>query len=140
MNRGFLKGLILIAGVLAVIYLMNRPDGPPGGKVGVVGEADFAAKVLNSPIPVYVDFRSPFCSACRSFRPKFEALSEELDGKAAFFELDINASPAVADRYGIQSIPTTILFMNGTVNGVLSGNVSRNELLSLIRRKAPGVN
>jgi len=140
MTRSFLKGIILIGGVLAVIYFMNRPDGPPGGKVGLVGETDFTEKVLNSPMPVFVDFRSPYCGACRSFRPKFEALSVELDGKAAFFELDINSSPGIADRYGIQSIPTTILFVNGAIQGVLSGNVSKNELLSLIRKRAPGIN
>jgi thioredoxin 1 len=120
--------LAIIALVVGLKYLIDRPDGPPGGKVGVITEAAFGEQVLKSALPVAVEFRSKFCSACKLFRYKFEDASEKYDGRMAFYELDINDSSRIADRYGVEALPTTHIFVDGKVTATLRGNVSQGDL------------
>ena len=120
--------LLIIAVVIGLKYLIDRPDGPPGGKVGVLTEAAFAESVLQSDVPVAVDFRSQFCSACKLFRFKLEDASVKFDGKMKFYELDINEAARTADRYGIEALPTTHIFVGGKIIATLRGNVSKSEL------------
>jgi thioredoxin 1 len=126
--REYWKVAVMTLVVLGAIWYLNKPDGPPGGKVGVLSDASFDREVINSPIPVAVEFRSKFCSACKMFRGKFESASVKFDGKMKFFELDINESSSSADRYGIEALPTIYFFANGKVAGSLRGNVSKDIL------------
>jgi thioredoxin 1 len=123
-----MKVVLIVAAFAGMIYLMNRPDGPPGGKVGVVNDSTFEGEVIKSAVPVAVEFRSRYCSACRMFRGKFESLSEKLDGRMKFYELDINDSAETAGTYGVEALPTTHFFFNGRIVGTLKGNVSRDAL------------
>ncbi|MBI5525524.1 MAG: hypothetical protein HY897_04255 [Deltaproteobacteria bacterium] len=120
--------LAIVAAIVGLKYLIDRPDGPPGGKVGVLGDAAFAAEVLKAETPVAVEFRSRYCSACKMFRGKFEDASLKFDGKMRFFELDINDSPRAADTYRIESLPTTHIFLGGKIFATLRGNVSASEI------------
>lgn len=120
--------LVIIAVVIGLKYLIDRPEGPPGGKVGVLTEAAFGESALGSDVPVAVSFRSKFCSACKLFRSKLEDASVKFDGKMKFYEIDINEASRVADRYGIEALPTTHIFVGGKVTATLRGNVSGGEL------------
>ena len=122
------KVLLIIAAMVALKYAIDMPDGPPGGKVGVLTEAAFADSVLKSGVPVAVDFRSQSCPACKLFRYKFEDASVRYDGKMKFYEFDINDGVATAGRYGIEALPTTHLFVGGRVVATLRGNVSKADL------------
>lgn len=87
----------------------------------------FAADVLESDVPVVVDFHAPWCAPCRVMRPILEGLAEERPG-ARFLALDVDENPYTAARYGILSMPTLIVFRDGRPVLTLVGARSRRRL------------
>ena len=119
---------LIIVGLLGFKFLIDRPDGPPGGKVMVLEESRFNEDVLNAAGPVAVEFRSKYCPACKMFRGKFEDLSVRLDGKMKFYEVDVTEESGAASRYGVEALPTTLFFYEGQVVSTVRGNASKAEL------------
>ncbi len=78
-----------------------------------VNAASFAAEVLQSAVPVIVDFWAPWCGPCRALTPTLEAAERELQGKAKVVKVNIDEQPGLAVQLGVQSIPTLIFFKNG---------------------------
>lgn len=78
-----------------------------------VGDSDFESKVLKSDKPVIVDFWATWCGPCRSIAPVFEKLSDKYEGKLAFAKMDIDQHERTPGRYGVQAIPTLIVFNGG---------------------------
>jgi thioredoxin 1 len=76
-------------------------------------DTSFAADVLKSEQPVVVDFYADWCMPCKMVAPIIESLSKEFD-KVKFVKVDVDANPAVSDKFGIMSIPT-VLFISGGV-------------------------
>jgi thioredoxin 1 len=83
------------------------------GKPIAVDESNFDELVLNSKIPVMVDFWATWCGPCRMVEPIVEELAEEYDGKISVGKVDVDHNPRVASRYGIMSIPSLIVFKDG---------------------------
>ncbi len=86
----------------------------PGTPV-VVTDTSFDQVVRNSKVPVMVDFWAVWCGPCKMVAPVVEQLGREYAGRALMAKLNVDENPAVASRYGIQSIPTLMIFKNGQV-------------------------
>ena len=81
----------------------------------ILTEQNFAQEVINSDIPVLVDFWATWCGPCRMLAPTIAQIAEEQAGKVKVCKLDVDEAPAVAEKYGIANIPTLLVFKNGSV-------------------------
>jgi thioredoxin 1 len=77
-----------------------------------VTDESFETEVLAAGRPVVVDFWAPWCGPCKAIEPALDELAEATD-KVDFVKLDIDENPGIADRYGVLSLPTVILFADG---------------------------
>ena len=80
-----------------------------------VNDSNFDAVVLQSQLPVLVDFWAPWCGPCRAIGPIIDELANEYEGKLSVVKLNVDESPSTPGKYGIRAIPTLILFKNGEV-------------------------
>jgi thioredoxin 1 len=97
-----------------------------------VTDSDFSEKVLESDIPVLVDFWAGWCMPCRLVEPIIEELAEEYDGVVKFARLDVDSNPQTSVRYGIRSIPSLILFRDGKPVSQIIGAMPKLVLKSRI--------
>ena len=97
-----------------------------------VTSADFQSKVLESDVPVLVDFFATWCGPCRMLAPVLEEVAAEVAGKAKVVKLDIDQSPDNAQRYGVMSVPTLIVFENGQVKRQTVGAQPKQNVLALL--------
>jgi thioredoxin 1 len=81
--------------------------------IGHFDDSNFEAEVLNSEIPVLVDFWAEWCAPCHMLTPIINELASQYAGKVKFGKVDCDSAPQIAAQYGIQNIPTVILFENG---------------------------
>jgi thioredoxin 1 len=83
------------------------------GKTIHVTDSDFEEMVLKSELPVLVDFWAPWCGPCRMVAPVLDQIADEREGVLTIAKLNTDENPMIAQRYGIMSIPTMIVFNNG---------------------------
>ena len=81
--------------------------------IDITNQEEFKSKVLDSTVPVVVDFWAEWCGPCKMVAPVFEELSGEYQDRLVFAKLDVDALPNIAAQYGVQSIPTMIVFKGG---------------------------
>ena len=93
-----------------------------------VTDSDFQELVLKSDTPVLVDFWADWCAPCKMIAPIVEELAEEYDGKIVFAKVDVDSSPLTAAEYGIRSIPTLLVFKNGSPVDQVVGAVPKAVL------------
>lgn len=90
--------------------------------------SDFEVDVIQSKTPVLVDFWAPWCPPCRAIAPSLEELSDELAGKLQVVKVDIDEHPELARRYGVRSIPSLKVFVDGNVAKELLGAMPKQAL------------
>jgi len=99
-----------------------------------VNDKDFATEVLNSDLPVLVDFWATWCGPCRSISPIIEDLSKEFAGRIKIAKLNVDENQATPSQYGVRGIPNLILFKGGKVFDQIVGAVPRARLVAMIEK------
>lgn len=100
-----------------------------------VTDSNFEAEVLQSDIPVLVDFWAPWCGPCRAMGPVVDELANEFSGQIKVAKMNVDESQATPSKYGIRAIPTLILFKGGEVLEQVTGAVSKSSIKEMISSK-----
>ena len=101
-----------------------------------LSETSFQSEVMQSQIPVLVDFFAQWCGPCRQLAPTIEALADKYSGKVKVCKSDVDEMGSVAAQFGIQSIPTLILFKDGKAVAKNVGFMSQDALEELLDQHA----
>ena len=100
-----------------------------------ITDADWQSVVVESELPVLVDFWAPWCGPCRSLSGTIDELSEAYEGKAVIVKYNVDDNYEYSNKYGIRSIPALLFFKGGevvkTINGAVAKNVIEDALNSL---------
>ena len=100
-----------------------------------LSDTNFKKEVLDSGLPVLVDFWAKWCGPCKMVTPILEELVREYADKLKIGKLDVEENPKTATFYGIMSVPTLVFFKNGKVIGQVVGALSKLELKKKIEEK-----
>jgi thioredoxin 1 len=95
-------------------------------------DSNFQDEVLNSNVPVLVDFWAEWCQPCRMLGPTIDQLAQEYEGKAKVGKVDTDANRDISVKYGIQAIPTVLLFKGGQVQRKFVGLTSKEQFKSAL--------
>lgn len=104
------------------------------GNVLEFTEANFASQVLESSQPVLVDFWAPWCGPCKMLAPTIDEIANDYAGKVRVGKVNTDQDGNIASQYGIQGIPTVILFKNGQPVDRSVGLVNKAKLANMIDR------
>ena len=96
--------------------------------------ADFEKEVLQSEVPVLVDFWATWCGPCLAIAPHVEAIAGELAGKAKVFKVDVDSDGDIAAKYGVMSIPALIVFKGGQEVDRMVGAGPKDHIKALLER------
>jgi thioredoxin 1 len=100
------------------------------GETVVVSDASFEKDVLQSSEPVLVDFFADWCGPCKAMAPALEQVAAEMKGKVKIVKLDVDANPAVTQKYRIQAMPTLMIFKDGQVAAQRVGALVQKKQLA----------
>ncbi len=98
-----------------------------------INSANFEEKVLKSPIPCLVEFGAVWCGPCKRLEPELEKLQDIMGDKFSLGKLDVDESSDLAVQYGVMSVPTLILFVDGQARQRVSGFQPIQRLIDLFR-------
>ena len=99
-----------------------------------INDADFESVVVNSDIPVLLDFWAPWCGPCKMIAPVLDELAPEFAGKVKIVKMNVDDNQATPAQFGVRSIPTLLLIKNGQVVATQVGALPKTQLASFINQ------
>ncbi len=99
-----------------------------------VTDSSFKGEVLESDVPVLVDFWAPWCGPCRMVAPVVEEIAEQYEGQVKVVKLNTDENPQIASQYGIRSIPTLMIFKDGQRVDMVVGAVPKTTLANTLEK------
>ncbi|BBB56297.1 MAG: thioredoxin [Rickettsiaceae bacterium] len=93
-----------------------------------IKDNEFESEVINSKLPVLIDFWAEWCGPCRMLSPILDQLSEEMDGKVKIVKMNIDENPETPSKFGVRGIPTMLLFKEGKQIATKVGVQPKNAL------------
>ncbi|MBY0577122.1 MAG: thioredoxin TrxA [Gallionellaceae bacterium] len=97
-----------------------------------VSDATFDTEVLQSPLPVLVDYWAEWCGPCRMIAPILDEIAREYAGRLTVAKLNVDENQQTPQKFGIRGIPTLMLFKNGNIEATKVGAVSKSQLTAFI--------
>ena len=98
-----------------------------------INDKTFESEVVNSKLPVLIDFWAEWCGPCKEIAPILDEINNEMDDKIKIVKINIDKNPNIPNKYGVQSIPTLIIFKKGEIVGTKVGSCLKSELISWIK-------
>jgi len=117
---------------LTLPHQIDLKIGMAGQNIKVLSDGTWDAEVVNSGVPVLVDFWAEWCGPCRMMAPTVEAIAEQYAGRVKVGKLNVDENGGTAMRYAIRSIPTLLLFKDGQVVDQRIGAIGKTEVQKLI--------
>jgi thioredoxin len=114
----------------------HRPS--PDGKPIVISDTTFDREVLQSALPVVVDFWAPWCGPCRMVAPALERIAADLAGRLRVAKLNVDESPRAAERFQVQGIPTMLFVKNGRVVDRVVGALPEPQIRGRVEKLLSG--
>lgn len=102
------------------------------GKTTLVTDDNFKERVIDSEVPVLVDFWAEWCGPCRAVAPVLEEIALEYEGKLIVAKLNVDENPKTTHDFGIRSIPTMIIFKDGKPKNHITGALPKGQIVDMI--------
>ena len=99
-----------------------------------INDADFESVVVNSDIPVLLDFWAPWCGPCKMIAPILDEIAPEFAGKVKIVKMNVDDNQATPAQFGVRSIPTLLLIKNGQVVATQVGALPKTQLANFINQ------
>ncbi|MEX4028581.1 thioredoxin 1 [Haemophilus influenzae] len=99
-----------------------------------INDADFESVIVNSNIPVLLDFWAPWCGPCKMIAPVLDELAPEFAGKVKIVKMNVDDNQATPAQFGVRSIPTLLLIKNGQVVATQVGALPKTQLANFINQ------
>jgi len=99
-----------------------------------INDADFESVVVNSDIPVLLDFWAPWCGPCKMIAPVLDELAPEFAGKVKIVKMNVDDNQVTPAQFGVRSIPTLLLIKNGQVVATQVGALPKTQLANFINQ------
>lgn len=108
-------------------YTTHLPFDSPAPMPKAITDADFAKDVLQSKMPVVVDFWAPWCGPCKAMNPILEQLATDLEGKITFVKMNVDENNEIPQQFNVMSIPTFVIFKEGKPVKSIIGSKSKED-------------
>lgn len=97
-----------------------------------INDSNFEEMVINSQIPVLLDFWAPWCGPCRAVGPIVDEISKDYADRLRVFKMNVDENSITPAKYGIRAIPTLIIFKNGQVAAQHTGSMPKEEICKIL--------